>query len=139
MNPHRCREVAFAFLFQDRPMDNLDRRDLLDFIKHFSKDHHLPLPLNKQELDFALLLIQKTLIYRQQLTQKISSLLHNGLWHRLKKVDQWLLLLGSCELSHVDTYGYKAIRSFVSLARIYGSEKSYSLVNGVLDKMIKES
>ena len=54
-------------------------------------------------------------------------------------VDRNVLRLGAYEILYAQTPGPVAINEAVELAKRYGSEQSAQFVNGVLDRLHKES
>lgn len=56
---------------------------------------------------------------------------------RIGKVEQALLKCGTYEIKYEDTGIEIIVNELVEIAKVYGDEKSYEFINGVLGRIIK--
>ena len=141
IRPTQARQYAFKFLYrfqgeegegEDEDKGEVLDRALKDFDENFPEDG-----LSEEELALARELIRGVLGVRQDLIYEMTAFLKKGSWQKVKKVDRTLLLLGAYELCYKETPYKVVINEAIELSKRYGTEKSYSFINGVLDKMAK--
>lgn len=89
--------------------------------------------------DFACGLLQGTLRERASIDAKLSDLATHWTLARMPVVDRNILRLGAYEILHADTPGRVAINEAIVLAKRYGDTESPRFVNGVLDRLLKET
>ena len=89
--------------------------------------------------DFAFNLLQGTLEHRQQIDRLLARLATNWTLPRMPVVDRNVLRLGAYEIMFGDTPGRVAVNESIVLAKRYGDKNSPRFVNGVLDRVLKES
>jgi N utilization substance protein B len=129
----RAREVAMQLLFQRDINPNVPR----SAIERFARER-----LNDQaELTaFALTLYDSTCQHNADIDARLRRAAENWRLERMAKVDRNVLRLGTCELLHVsETPPNVAIDEAIELARRFGSADSPAFVNGVLDRVRKDS
>lgn len=78
-------------------------------------------------------------VHRAQLDQLITSHTQGWALERLVAVDRNILRLALYELRHSDTPPEIVINEAVELAKRFGTEHSSAFVNGVLDRIWRES
>ena len=89
-------------------------------------------------LDFARELVQGVVARLPELDALVSLHARNWRVSRMAVVDRNVLRLGAHELRDTDTPVAVVIDEAVDLARRFGSDRSPSFVNGVLDAIAKE-
>ena len=58
-------------------------------------------------------------------------------FEKIAPINRALLVLGVCEMKFMETPPVVVINEYIELAKIYGEDKSASLINGVLDNYRK--
>lgn len=127
-----CREVVLKMLYQLDVLhpDEEDRQrivqDNLDFFRG----------LNDTEKKFVTDIVDKV----QQEKEKIDELITKNLigWklERLMLIDRNLLRMGIAE-SYSNTQKAIIIDDVVRIAKKYGGEESYKIINAILDRVLK--
>ncbi len=124
-----AREVAFCKVFETLFNSTTNVDGIFDFTD-----------LTKQEdIDFANTLVKLALDHHDEIESLISENLKDYSLDRLYRVDRAILILAIAELKYyAQTPEKVVINEAVNLAKKYGTEKSYSFVNGVLKSIIEE-
>lgn len=89
-----------------------------------------------QDEQFSLYLINNFLEKKELVDSIISSLLINWTFERIALVDKIILRLAVTELLLKETDKKIIINEYVEIAKAFGTEKSASFVNGLLDKVL---
>jgi transcription antitermination protein NusB len=128
----RGREVALQLLFQRDHNPSVAR----DAIEQFARDR-----LHDAELAaFCLSLYDGVVGHLEEIDAKLSAAAENWRLARMTTVDRNVLRLGAHELLHTPaTPPNVAFDEAIELARRYGSADSPAFVNGVLDRLRRES
>jgi N utilization substance protein B len=133
-----CREIAFKLLYEidvlplplpgetemEPPAQLLQNH--LDFFRG----------LNNREKQFILTILQKTRENKNSIDQLIADNLIGWKLERLMAVDRNLLRMGIAE-SYINDQKAIIIDDVVRIAKKYGGEESYKIINAVLDKVLK--
>ena len=126
------REVILKLLYQIDVTGNFEVSpgDLISLNGHFFKD------LNQTETDFITEIIAMILEEKDSLDKKISDNLIGWKIGRLTPIDRNLLRMGIAE---VKKNGKKiiVIDDIVRIAKKYGGDDSFKIINAVLDKVIE--
>ena len=146
------RDYAFKFLYH---LDNCDFSNLntpedvailLDkYIRNFEEtyfaiDAENPCqPLNIEEKEKALSLIKDALLGYKDNYPLIEKNLFKRTFAKLDKTVSRILLLGATELSQKSQPFKVIINEYILVAKKYGQEDSFTLINGVLDAIAKKS
>lgn len=127
-----ARELALKFLYQtefnsDSPDSELnsfcDRANVSEEIQNFTQTLIKNIFFHKKEVD--------------ELLEKISA---NWATDRMAVIDKNILRLGICELLFDPTTPPKVvINEAVEIAKKFGTEESPDFINGILDKVFKDS
>jgi len=127
-----ARELAVKFLYQtefnsDSPDSELnsfcDRANVSEEIQNFTQTLIKNIFFHKKEVD--------------ELLEKISA---NWATDRMAVIDKNILRLGICELLFDPTTPPKVvINEAVEIAKKFGTEESPDFINGILDKVFKDS
>ncbi len=88
---------------------------------------------------FAYDLLQGTIDHQKEIDLKLAELATNWTLPRMPVVDRNVLRLGAYEILHTETPGRVAVNEAIVLAKRYGDTKSPRFVNGVLDRLLKET
>jgi N utilization substance protein B len=127
------REAVLKLLYQVDIM-NLDNQvtaeQLLRNNRNFFKG------ITRLEKNFILNIIQKVLDEKDKIDKLISENLIGWKLDRLMPVDRTLLRMGVAE-SYFNTEKAILIDDVVRIAKKYGGEDSYKIINAILDKVIK--
>ena len=128
----RGREVALQLLYQREQNAKIDRAAL----EQFTIDRLKEEPLRK----FCLLLYDGVVAHLNDIDAKLTAAAENWRISRMPTVDRNILRLGAFELLHMqDTPAAVAFDEAIELARRYGTADSSAFVNGVLDRLRRES
>ncbi len=126
MNRHQTRELAMRYLYQHLLL-GLDAETIISLnaetIGTLKNDY------------FFRSIFNNAINNRAFLIEKINSQLSDWRFERLGYVEQAILLLALTELFTADSDRAVIINEAVELAKTYGEENSYVLINGVLDKI----
>ena len=128
----RAREVALQLLFERDHNPGVERAAQ----EQFTRDR-----LRSAELQtFCLSLYDGVVGHLNDIDQKLSGSAENWRLPRMSTVDRNVLRLGAFEVLHgQDTPPAVAFDEAIELARRYGSADSPAFVNGVLDRLRRES
>lgn len=89
---------------------------------------------------FAEQLIMGVRAHQEEIDEKIKDSLTNFNFDRLTAVDRSILRLGTFEICFFDEVpGPVALNESIEIAKRFGTEDSAKFVNGVLDRILKES
>jgi N utilization substance protein B len=127
------RETVLKLLYQVDIM-SLDNQftaeQLLKNNKNFFKG------ITRLEKNFILKIVQKVLDEMGEIDQLISQNLIGWKLDRLMPVDRTLLRMGVAE-SYFNTQKAILIDDVVRIAKKYGGEESYKIINAILDRVIE--
>jgi N utilization substance protein B len=112
------------------PDNQVTAEQLLRNNKNFLKG------ITRLEKDFILKIVQKVLDEKDKIDQLISENLIGWKLDRLMPVDRTLLRMGVAE-SYFNTQKAILIDDVVRIAKKYGGEDSYKIINAILDKVIE--
>ena len=128
----RAREVALQLLFERDHNPGVARAAL----EQFARDR-----LKSDELHaFCLALYDGVVTNLADIDQKLAGSAENWRLPRMSTVDRNVLRIGAFELLHgKDTPPAVAFDEAIELARRYGSAESPAFVNGVLDRLRRET
>lgn len=127
------REAVLKLLYQVdvmNPDNRITAEQLLRNNKEFFKG------ITRLEKDFILKIVQKVMDEKDKIDQLISENLIGWKLNRLMPVDRTLLRMGVAE-SYFNTQKAILIDDVVRIAKKYGGEDSYKIINAILDKVIK--
>jgi N utilization substance protein B len=128
----RAREVALQLLFQRDHNPGVERAAIERFARDRLHDHDLE--------TFCLTLYEGTVEHLAEIDQRLAEAAENWRLPRMATVDRNVLRLGAFELLfHPDTPAPVAFDEAIELARRYGAADSPAFVNGVLDRLLKET
>jgi len=128
----RARELALQFLYQwdQRGAEALD--DLLPFISAGDDDPKVR--------DFARDLINGVIAKAAQIDRKIAAIAENWDIRRMAIIDRNVLRIATYELLYIADIPPKvSINEAIDLAKKFSTAESGAFVNGILDKIRKDS
>ena len=134
-------KIVFTTLFKNENVgENSD--SIIDInaninIEEFSLENNLS---SSEDFSFCNSLVIKTLENKKEINDILEKNIVGYNYDRVFKVDKAILMIAICELKFMDEEGTipVIINEAVELSKKYSSEKSYSFVNGVLSKIVKE-
>jgi len=128
----RAREIVLQLLYE---ADSNECREP-DEARRFIRSR---LQGRKGLTNFACELLSGTLEHQAEIDVKLAELATNWTLPRMPVVDRNVLRLGAYEILHAETPGRVAVNEAIVLAKRYGDTNSPRFVNGVLDRLLKES
>jgi N utilization substance protein B len=127
----RAREVALQLLFQLDHNPNVAR----PVLERFTRER-----LSDAELErFCLGLFDGVRSNREQIDRRLTEVAENWRLPRMAAVDRNVLRMGTFELLHAGVPAPAAINEAVELAKRFGSKDSPGFVNGLLDRIARQS
>lgn len=126
-----CREIVLKLLFQEDIMatESLNSEEMLKTGKPFYKE------LTEEESEYVKRTINTFENNKEKIDEQISSNLIGWKLKRLTPVDRNLLRMGISESYHNDQKAI-IIDDIIRIAKKYGEEDSYKIINAVLDKVL---
>ncbi len=127
------REIVLKLLYQVDIM-GLDNRftaeQLLENNRYFFQ------VITRLEKNFILKIVQKVLDEMDEIDRLLSENLIGWKLKRMMSIDRTLLRMGVAE-SYFNTQKAILIDDVVRIAKKYGGEDSYKIINAILDRVIK--
>ncbi len=94
---------------------------------------------NKEDRDYALELMQKVILYDEELTDIIDEKTPNWDRERIADIDMIILKMGISEFLYFPSIPIRAtINEYLEVSKEYSTPKSSLFINGILDKIVKE-
>ena len=126
------REQALKFLYQSELNEGDHDKQMEQFLERVSSQ-------DKVE-GFMQELVQTVVRYKKEIDETLKKCSDHWELERMAVVDRNILRIGACELLYIPSTPPKvAINEAVEIAKRYGNEDSPEFVNGVLDKIYKET
>jgi len=129
----KARELALQFLYKlDVSGERYNRSELQVFFDEFGgKD---------EDLEYAVILIQNTDRYKDEIDVIITGHLENWTLDRLSTIDRNILRFATCELQYfLDIPLNVTINEAIEVAKKFSLEESATFINGVLDKIARNT
>lgn len=125
-----AREVAFMKIYESLFISNED--DMNDFFVLEKLD-------KKEDQEFANELVSLYFAHKDDIDAKISENLKDFSLDRIYKIDRAIIALAVSEYFYYKKTPISVIiNESVDIAKKYGTDKSYSFVNGILKSILKE-
>ncbi len=121
----KARETAFQYLYSA----TFGEVDKSLFVSIATQNK-----LDEEDGAFSNELIKKARENKDEIIEKIKSVLENFSWQRVFLTDKCILILGIAEMTYFDTPKKVCIDEYVTLATKYSAENSPNFVNGILAK-----
>jgi len=132
---HRAREAVLQMLFQLESTKDSPSR-VIALYKNSFAEGGIP-------DEFSISMFNGVANSLNKLDETLTSASDNWRLERMSRVDRNILRLGAYELADIsevsDAPAKVAINEAVELAKKYGAEESASFVNGILDRIAKET
>jgi len=125
----------------DLPTVNTTVVKLLRKVKFTSSsDHFIPkLYKDADDKQFAIDLLNKTILNRTAINKEIEERTQNWDTERIAYIDYVLLQMAVCELQDFPSIPVKVtINEYLEIAKEYSTPKSNIFINGILDRLVKE-
>lgn len=95
---------------------------------------------NLDDRDFVEMLFSRTLDSNTELENEIRNRSENWDIERISKIDKLLLKMALCEIKYFPSIpAVVSVNEYVELSKDYSTPKSRVFINGILDRVIKES
>ncbi|MCK4760878.1 MAG: transcription antitermination factor NusB [Candidatus Aminicenantes bacterium] len=125
------REVILKLLFQIDMM-GLNGKKIEEILE---ENDNFFTNINEKEKEFITGVIDKVLDQKEKIDEIIAKNLIGWKLERLLSVDRSLLRMGIAE-AQSSTQKAVIIDDIIRIAKKYGSEESYKIINAILDKVI---
>ncbi len=131
-----CREIVFKLLYEIDVLPQPGETEIETPGQLLQNHLHFFRGLNNREKQFILTIMQKTRENKKSIDLLIAENLIGWKLERLMAVDRNLLRMGIAE-SYINDQKAIIIDDIVRIAKKYGGEESYKIINAVLDKVLK--
>ncbi|MBH48273.1 MAG: transcription antitermination factor NusB [Halobacteriovorax sp.] len=142
-----ARKFAFKFLYHkslEEMQSTPDREDTQAEMDEFEEsyiapdDEHADNDLSLESKTFGRKLIIDTFAHYSDILKALNPCLEPRSLDKLDMLERTIVILGAAEIqTQKDTPAAIVINEYVEMAKEYGNQKSYTFVNGVLDKFSK--
>ena len=127
-----ARELALKFLYQREFNSNSPDAELNSFCDRAN--------VSEEVQNFTQALIKNILFHKKEVDELLEKISANWTPDRMAVIDKNILRLGICELLFDPTTPPKVvINEAVEIAKKFGTEESPDFINGILDKVFKDS
>ena len=127
-----ARELALKFLYQTEFNSNSSDSELNSFCERAN--------VSEEIQDFTQTLIKNIFFHKKEVDGLLKKISANWVPDRMAMIDKNILRLGICELLFDSTTPPKVvINEAVEIAKKFGTEESPDFINGILDKVYKDS
>ena len=127
-----ARELALKFLYQTEFNSNSPDSELNSFCDRAN--------VSEEVQNFTQALIKNILFHKKEVDELLQKISANWAPDRMAAIDKNILRLGICELLFDPTTPPKVvINEAVEIAKKFGTEESPDFINGILDKVFKDS
>ena len=127
-----ARELALKFLYQTEFNSNSPDSELNSFCERAN--------VSEEIQDFTQTLIKNIFIHKKEVDGLLKKISANWVPDRMAMIDKNILRLGICELMFDSKTPPKVvINEAVEIAKKFGTEESPDFINGILDKVYKDS
>ena len=127
-----ARELALKFLYQTEFNSNSPDSELNSFCDRAN--------VSEEVQNFTQALIKNILFHKKEVDELLEKISANWVPDRMAVIDKNILRLGICELLFDPTTPPKVvINEAVEIAKKFGTEESPDFINGILDKVFKDS
>ena len=127
-----ARELALKFLYQSEFNSDSPDSELSTFFERAN--------VSEEIQNFTQALIKKLLIHEKEVDELLKKISARWTPDRMAVIDKNILRLGICELLFDRTTPHKVvINEAVEIAKKFGTEESPDFINGILDKIFRDS
>lgn len=128
----RAREIVLQLLYEADVNGTRQPDESKQFIRSRMQGR-------KALTEFAFKLLEGTIERRAEIDVHLSKIASHWTLPRMPVVDRNVLRLGAYEILFAETPSRVAVNESVVLAKRYGDKNSPRFVNGVLDRLMKET
>ena len=140
MSRRKSRELCFKIVFSSlfAGMDKLSNslvkvEDSFD-LQSFLDEHQI----KEEDADYGIQLARMTIDHSGEILDILRNNISGYTLERVHKPELAILMMSVCELKYFVETNFKiVINEAVELAKVYGEEKGYKFVHGVLSKIVK--
>ena|SRR3990172_4061784 len=130
------RDVRALIFYLLYAIESFDYQESLNaIVDNFNRGFDLDIPLDSEVVKAAQVIIDN----RDSLDEKFKPLLANWRYERIGIATKLILRFATWELENTDTDSRIIINEAVELAKAFAEKDAYKFVNGVLDRMVKQS
>ena len=127
-----ARELALKFLYQTEFNSESPDLELNPFCERAN--------VSEEVHNFTQALIKKLLLYEKEVDELLKKVSAHWAPDRMSVIDKNIIRLGICELLFDSTIPSKVvINEAVEIAKKFGTKESPDFINGILDKILKDS
>ncbi len=90
------------------------------------------------ENEFVNEIVNGVLAHKKEIFSKANHLLEDWTMERLSKIDEAIISIGIYELLYTNTPEIVCINEAIELSKKYSDDKVRKMINGILDKILKE-
>lgn len=127
-----ARELALKFLYQTEYNSESPDSELVAFCERAN--------VSQGVQSFTQALIKKFLLHEKEVDELLKKISAHWAPDRMAVIDKNIIRLGICELLFDSTTPPKVvINEAVEIAKKFGTEESPDFINGILDKILKDS
>jgi transcription antitermination factor NusB len=127
-----ARELALKFLYQTEFNSEGPDSELNPFCERAN--------VSQEIQNFTQALIKKFLLHEKEVDELLKKISAHWSPDRMAVIDRNIIRLGICELLFDSTTPPKVvINEAVEIAKKFGTEESPDFINGILDKILKDS
>ena len=127
-----ARELALKFLYQTEYNSESPDSELVAFCERAN--------VSQEVQNFTQALIKKFLLHEKEVDELLKKISLHWALDRMAVIDKNIIRLGICELLFDSTTPPKVvINEAVEIAKKFGTEESPDFINGILDKILKDS
>lgn len=135
LSRHKHRIIALQVLYSLDLKKALNQEKAIKELENIKKNKNSVEMKNKNNYFYDI--IQGVIKNKENLDQEISNLAINWDLERISSVERNILRIALYEIENEIPPGV-AINEAVELAKEFGNEDSYSFINGILGKRVKE-
>ena len=130
---HQARELALQLLYAiEMTGFSLDST----LTEYAALDISPKVPIN----NFTRTLLDRALTHQPELDERLRGVIMNWRLERLSSIDRNLLRLATVEIYYFDDIPPKVtINEYIEIAKDFGDNDSPSFINGILDRIARES
>jgi len=127
-----ARELALKFLYQTEFNSESPDLELNPFCERANTSEEVH--------NFTQVLIKKLLLHENEVDELLKKVSAHWAPDRMSVIDKNIIRLGICELLYDSTTPPKVvINEAIEIAKKFGTEESPDFINGILDKILKDS
>lgn len=128
------REKAMELIFSIMLSKDSNEEAVENFVDNYEGD------INELDLTYIKRVLAGVTTHTEEIEKEIEKYAENWKIDRISKINLAILKLGIYEMKYFDEVPDRvAINEAIEIAKKYSDQKSVSFINGVLDKILKNS